>query len=193
MEPAMDLKGLLARAEAVVDGVSALARTLSWDKGTIASIKSGKDPLPVYRACQLAEVVGEDVDLWMFEALATQAKSRAEEAYWHVRIKQRRDAIQVPPPSIGDLRELVADMVGEKYVFVLASGICRWMSRAQGRDLPRRTVEAAVRRSQELFDRHSDFFESAGNFRVPIGTRRDLIDQYLNGVDVEPLIQDLSI
>jgi hypothetical protein len=83
---------LIDLAAKKVGGISALARDLKWDKGSIAGIKAGKRRLPPYRAAQLAQVLGTDEKAAYLRALADQADG-AERTYWLGELKQRGAAI----------------------------------------------------------------------------------------------------
>lgn len=61
-----------------VGGISELARRLDWNKGNIARAKSGKAPVPPYRAAQMAEILGKDPKAAYVNALKEQAATEYE-------------------------------------------------------------------------------------------------------------------
>jgi hypothetical protein len=71
----MDNKQVIERATKKVGSIGKLAMATDWDKGAIAAVKNGTNPMPPDRAAQLAEITGDDAAAAYFAAAKAQAKS----------------------------------------------------------------------------------------------------------------------
>lgn len=76
----MDNKQVIERATKIKGSIGKLAIAMEWDKGSIAAVKAGKNPMPPERAAQIAEILGEDSAKAYFEAAKVQAKSPTAKA-----------------------------------------------------------------------------------------------------------------
>lgn len=88
----MNSKEALEKAIIKVGSLSELARILKWGKGNIAKVKQkgGKVKVPPYRAAQIAEILGHDIVAAYLEALAEEAKTEHERAFWLDQLNERR-------------------------------------------------------------------------------------------------------
>jgi hypothetical protein len=78
---AMKNRDVIDSAANKVGGITALAKVLSWNKGSIAAIKKGTRPLPPWRAAQIAEIMEQDPKAAYLEALAAQAETDREREF----------------------------------------------------------------------------------------------------------------
>lgn len=163
-------KKLIDVLEAAIEkagGTRALSRLIATEPGGISDAKSGKSPISPYNAAQLAAVLGLDPIELTLTALEEQARSEEEKILWR-RLKKREPLYSI------DLRKIVEESIGPKYVFVIASALDR-----AGIHDHDKAILAAVR-AKQFFDTWPNVFES-GKSKIAIGDRRQLMADFLSG------------
>lgn len=91
----MNLRQALEKAEKIVGGVRALSRETGWNSGTISTVKKGDEPLPPYRAAQVARIIGACELEAVLQAHADGAERRgaaSEHAMWCELLRKHRTA-----------------------------------------------------------------------------------------------------